>query len=203
MVLRFSRALRTATAVALMTACVGCSGGGGLFSSSAPTYDLTAPRGFPPGRGGRGQLIVAEPAALSIFDSEKIVVRPSYGELGYLPSAQWVDRLPRLMQERLVQTFENANRLRAVGRSRDRLTADFQLVTDVRAFQISFADGTAGEVEISAKIVSERGGRILAARVFRTVVPAASSEGVAGISALDEAFQRVAIDVVLWTARLI
>jgi cholesterol transport system auxiliary component len=183
-----------------MGALGGCAG---MLTRPLPTYDLTAPRAFPRHVGPpRGQLIVVEPTALSILDSERIVVRPSPVEVGYLQDAQWSDRLPRLMQERIIQAFENASRLRAVGRPRDRMSADYQLVTDVRAFDVSFFPATVAEAEISAKVVSERGGRILAARVFRASVPAASPAGPAGIAALDQAFQRVATDLVLWTARL-
>ena len=175
-----------------------------IFGAKAPpTFDLTAARRFPRHSGPpRGQLIIGEPTALAILDSEKIVVRPAQGELGYLAGAQWSDRLPKLLQARIVQSFENANRLRAVGRPGERLTADFSLVTDVRAFQVALADnGVFAEVEISAKIVVDKSGRIVAGRVFRATVPAASSQPPAVAMALDEAFRRVAVDLVLWAAR--
>lgn len=194
---RYSRAWRVSTGVMLAFAVAACG------SKPLPTFDLTAPHGFPRYSGPpRGQLVITEPAALTILDSDKIVVRPAQGELGYLPNAQWSDRLPKLLQERIIQAFENANRLRAVGRPGDRLRADYQLVSDVRTFNISFAEGTVAEVEISAKVVSDRGGTILAARVFRARVPSLASDGSQAIAALDEAFQRVAIELVVWTTHL-
>jgi cholesterol transport system auxiliary component len=174
-------------------------------SRAPPTYDLTAPRDFPrASRHPRGQLVIAEPTALSIFDSERIVIRSAGEQVSYLTDAQWSDRLPRLVHTRIVQAFENANRLRAVGRPGDKVTADFQLLVDVRAFQVTVGETVNAEVELSAKVVSDRSGRIFAAQVFRTVIAVPDgTTGPAAIAALETAFQRVAVDMVLWAARLI
>jgi len=199
-----SRAKVTASVFALAFALSGCSGLGGLLSKSPPAaYDLTAASDFPPrSASARGQLVIAEPTTLAAYDSEKIVVRPSPGEAAQLAGAQWQDRLPRLMQARILQSFENASRLRAVGRPVDKIATDFVLTSELRAFEISAADGTA-VVEIAAKIVRERTGRIMAARVFRVSVPAASTEGGAAAAALNEAFAKVQREIVLWAARLV
>jgi len=199
------RAMMLAVTLALPLAAGGCAGGlGNLAGKSAPTaYDLDAARNFPRhGRSARGQLVIADPIALSAYDGEKIVVRPSPTEAAQLAGAQWQDRLPKLMQARILQSFENANRLRAVGRPGDQIATDFVLVTEVRAFEISVADGSA-VVEVAAKIVRQRTGRIMAARVFRTSVPAPSSEGALAIAALNEAFVKMERELVLWAARII
>lgn len=191
------------SAVALVLA--GCGGGGGGLISKAPppVYSLVAAKDFPQrSRPARGQLVIVEPTALSPYDSEKIVVRPGPGELAQLGNAQWEDRLPKLMQSRILQSFENASRLRAVGRPTDKIATDFVLVTELRAFEISAADGTA-VMEIAAKIVREGSGRIMTARVFRATVPAAANEGAGAVAALNEAFAKVARELVLWTARAI
>ncbi|MCF8478786.1 MAG: ABC-type transport auxiliary lipoprotein family protein [Pseudolabrys sp.] len=183
----------------------GCAGGGlGDLGKSPPTaYNLDAAGDFPrQSRSARGLLAIAEPVALSAYDGEKIVVRPNPAEAAQLGGAQWQDRLPKLMQARILQSFENAKRLRAVARPGDRVVADFLLMTEVRAFEISVAEGSA-VVEIAAKIVSQRTGRIIAARVFRTSVPAAASEGAAAIAALNEAFMKMERELVLWTARVV
>lgn len=183
----------------------GCSGGlGGLITKAPPTaYDLKAANDFG-GRGAvaRGQLVVAEPVALAGYDSDKVVVRPSPTEAAQMSDAQWQDRLPKLIQARLVQSFENASRLRAVGRPADKIATDFALLTEVRAFEISVADGSA-VIEIAAKIVRERTGRIMAARVFRVAVPAPANEGAPAVAALNEAFGKVEHEVVLWASRLV
>src|SRR5690606_20958767 len=107
-----------------------------LRDAPLATYDLTAPSSFS-GRAaaGKGVLVVEEPAASRTVDSNRMVAR-SGGQISYVPGAQWTDRLPSLVQTRIVQAFENAGRIGSVGRSQDRLAGDYQLITDIRAFEI-------------------------------------------------------------------
>jgi cholesterol transport system auxiliary component len=185
----------------LAVALGGCAGGGIVSKAPPPTYDLAAAKDFPHrSRPARGQLVIAEPGALAPYDSDKIVVRPVPGEAAQLGDAQWQERLPKLMQARIVQSFENASRLRAVGRPADKIATDFALVSEVRAFEISVTDSSA-VVEIAAKIVRERTGRIIAARVFRASVSAAAMQGTPAVDALNEAFSKVEKELVLWAAQ--
>jgi cholesterol transport system auxiliary component len=201
---RHSRTLFAATAVLLGLALGGCSGVGGLFAKAPATaYNLSAAKDFPKrARAARGQLIVAEPTALGPHDSEKILVRPTPSEAATLGDAQWEERLPKLMQARLIQSFENASRLRAVGRPADKIATDFVLVSEVRAFEISAAEGAA-VVEIAAKIVNERSGRIIAARVIRATVPTPTTQGAGAVEALNEAFVKAATQLVLWAEKVV
>jgi cholesterol transport system auxiliary component len=175
----------------------------GLGQGSATAYDLAAAKDFPHRTARpRGQLVIVEPTMLAPLDGERILVRPGPGQAAQLADAQWEDRLPRLLQARLVESFENANRLRAVGKPGDKIAGDFVLITDVRAFEISAADGTA-VVEIAAKIVRDGSGRIVAARVIRATVPAQATQGAGAVAALNEAFVQAATQLVLWAAPLV
>lgn len=201
--LRQIHAACVVVALVSMGACSGTPGAGAL-----PTYDLTAPstahastahaRGKP-----RGQLVVSEPSALSALDTDRIVVRAPGDQIAHLANAQWSDRLPRLLQSRIVEAFENTNRLSTVGTPADRLTADYQLVTDVRAFELSVVSAPVAQVEIAAKVVSDRDGRVVAARVFRASVPANSTDARDAAVALDEAFHQVTNDLVQWASHLV
>lgn len=196
---RARRFARVALLAQLALALAGCA-----TSAPVATFDLTAPHQFPPHRSAaRGQLIIPEPTALAILDTERIVVRPDGERVAQLAGAQWIDRLPKLLQARLLQAFENANRRRAVGRPGERIAADYQLVVDVRQFNLSVGSSARGEVELSAKIVSDRSGRIVAAQVFRAMVPANATSGDEAVRAIDAAFDRVATEIVLWASRRI
>jgi cholesterol transport system auxiliary component len=180
--------------------CVGLAVLAGACSSSQPatTFDLTAPRqGVRGGGSVPGQLAVAEPVTIQALEAERILVKDAAGSVSFLPGGQWADRLPRLVQARLVQTFENASRIRAVARSGDRIVADYQLTTDIRAFQI---DATASEavVEISAKVIQDRSGRILNARVFTARSPVTAIDPANAAQALDRALSNVLLEIVRW-----
>ncbi len=199
----FTPSVRISVVVVLGLTLSAC--GGGLFTKAPPpAYDLTAARQFPRWQGApRGQLVVTEPSGVSALDTEKVVVRSTQGEISTLPGAQWSDRLPKLLQSRIVQSFENANRLRAVGKPGERLTVDYQLLVDLRAFQIAVGDGTSAEVEFTAKIVADRSGRIVAAKVFRVSIPVGGTAAEPSMAALDDAFRRAVTELVLWASRIV
>jgi len=193
---QFWRAVRTGLAAAATIVAAACS-----TATPVPTFDLIAPRDFGHVRPARGLLVVAVPTALQALDTEKIMIEPSPGEVTYASDAQWSDRLPRLLQARIVETFENGTRIRTVARAGDRVTADAQLVTDIRQFSIQVGNsGKEAVVELSVKIIGERGGRIAAANVFRAHVPAAGANGQAAVNALNDALAIVLVELVRWTA---
>ena len=145
-------------------------------------------------------VIVAEPTALSALNSERIVARPSPTQITYFGGAQWSDRLPALVQTRTIHALENAAWLRSVGRPSDALTADYRLMSDIRAFGVEVGAAPTASVEIAVKLVNDRTGRIVAARVFRAAVPAAAKDAAAGVAALDAALGQVLAEMVAWAS---
>jgi len=187
------------TAALMLGGCASVLGGG---DKAIPTFDLTAPTGFTAPRAGSGQLVISTPTALAVLDTEKIVVEPGPGQITYLDKAQWSDRLPALFQARLIEAFENGSRGRAVARPGDRIVADYLLLTDIRSFGIqTFNGGAEAVVEISAKIVRDNAGRIVAAKVFTARVPSAGTSGAEATIALDAASDKVFVDIVNWASR--
>lgn len=170
----------------------GCGGG-----PTPTTFDLSAPRDFGRVGGGGGTLSVAEPTTVQTLDSDEIIVKDSAGALSLAGGAKWADRVPKLVQARLIQTFENAGRLASVSRPGERINADAQLITDIRSFNIDTASGAA-VVEISAKVVGDSTGRIQRARLFTSRVPASAANGGQAAQALDRALSQVLIDIVRW-----
>jgi cholesterol transport system auxiliary component len=166
--------------------------------SSVPpaTYDLTAATGGFAARAGRGQLAVLLPDAILPADSDRIVVRANPQSVAYLAGAQWADKLPSLVQSRLIESFQNAHLLRAVGRPG--MLADVSLQTSIRRFELDAPRGEA-IVEISAQIIGPSG-RITAGRLFSGNVRVPSSDPSAVAAALDAALARVMREIVIWTA---
>ncbi len=174
-------------------ALAGCGG------SAPATFDLTAPTSGIGGRPTRAQILVAEPNATSPVDGDRIVVRTGAESVAYLSGAQWAERLPRLIQTRLIQTFENGKSLRSVGRVGDKMVADSTLTTEIRRFEIDVTTGQA-VVEMSAKLVGEMSGRVMAAKIFSASAPGSASDGAAAAAALDAALSSVLRQIVAWTS---
>ena len=180
-------------------------GGCAVIAPGPPptTFDLqpTVGAGVRGTRRAGPTVIVAEPTAVSALNSERIVARPSPSQITYFGGVQWSDRLPALVQTRTIHAFENAAWLKSVGRPSDALTADYRLMSDIRAFGVEVGAAPTASVEIAVKLVNDKTGRIVAARVFRAAVPAASKEAAAGVAALDAALGQVLAEVVAWASR--
>lgn len=188
----------SAIAVAMLGVYLGaCS----LMGGSAPaTYDLIAPRSFASqARPSRIQLVVAEPTAVRALDSERIMVRPSAEKVSYYPGAVWSDRLPRLLQARMIEAFENSGAVKAVANSSDRIEGDLTLQTVVRSFQIDVGEGSpSAQIDLFAKLVDSRQGKIVASKSFSSRVAASQDTPAGGVNAMNQALTETLQDVVGW-----
>lgn len=177
-----------AAALGLLAACAG---------PPRTSYDIGAAEGGFPARAPRGQLAVFEPVAIEPVVSDRIVVRTSSETLATLGGAQWVDRLPVLVQTRLVESFENARLLRAVGRSG--IVADHNLQTEIRRFELDSSQG-AVSVEIFARL-SGSSGQALGGRLFSERIPVTSDDPGVVAATLNAALKEVLRQIVVWTAQ--
>ncbi len=189
-----SRLVGLVAAAALLA---GCST---LVSEPAPRiYDLRAPASIDVG-GARTsrQLLVAEPASVRFYATDRIVVRDSAATLAYFPGALWSDALPDLLQARFAEALERTGRARAVGRPGQGLLIDTRLVPEIRAFEIEISDGAAAVavVDVSLKVMNDANGRILAGQSFTARIPAASDGVDDGVEALNRALDAVLRDMV-------
>lgn len=181
----------TGAAACLAMLVAGCSSG-----AAPTTYDLSAARArF--GGSMPGQVLVTEPAAVQVLSTQQIIVKDAGGSISFLGSGQWADNLPRLVQARLIHTFENSSQIRAVTRPSSGAAADVQLVSEIRSFEIQTPANEA-VVQISAKLVNDQTGRIVNGRIFTSRVPVAAIDAPHAARALDAALSGVMLDVVRW-----
>ncbi len=182
----------------LLPGCAALPGGG---PAPLDTYDLSAQSSDLAGaRRSRTQVLVAEPSALKVLDGENVVIRPSAGSIEFLSGAQWADRLPRIVQSRLVEGLQATNRFGGVGRPGEGLAIDYQLVTDIRAFEIRLDGQRRANVVLYVKVLNDRNGVIRAARSFEASAPVAGSGNDAYVAALDRAFAQASADLVRWAS---
>ncbi|MEQ1408078.1 ABC-type transport auxiliary lipoprotein family protein [Neorhizobium sp. Rsf11] len=165
------------------------------------TFDLSiTPSGQGPAVRNR-QILVPEPTALKLLNSEQVVVRVSPSEIQYLADSRWGDRLPALVQSKLVEAFENSGRLGGVGKPGQGLAIDYQVVTDIRAFEVTATSPRVANVEISAKLLNDRNGTVRAQSVFTATAPVSGQENRDFIEALDRAFAKVGAEIVDWSLK--
>ena len=192
-------AVRSARRFFLMSAlAAGLAGCAALLPQSPNAiFDLTAP-GEGTAAGGGPQVLVPTPTAVAALDTIRIAARPSPSEYAYLPDSQWSDTLPKLLQARLIETLENSGRVRAAGLPGQRLLIDYQIVLDIRAFELQ---GAGAVVEFGVKLMDDRTGRVIRARSVRHVVPVASADNAVVVVALDAAMDRAFLEIIGWAFR--
>jgi len=95
--------------------------------------------------------------------------------------------------------LQNTGRLRGVGLPGDGLLIDFQLQTEIRAFELQIGGANRGVVEISARVVNDRNGRTVATKVFRAETPAGSTSVEKAVEAMNTSADRVFAEMAAWT----
>jgi ABC-type uncharacterized transport system auxiliary subunit len=141
---------------------------------------------------------VPDPNALILFDSQKILIRSDAGTYTNIDNAQWADNLPKLIQARIVQSFENAHQLGAVSRPLEQLAAEYRLELAIQSFQVTAGPSPKAVVALTARLVSDKGA-VAGSRMFSASVPAKSAAAADAVAALNEAFAQVAGELVTWT----
>lgn len=176
---------------------------GGAKKSAEHVFELNAPQNFPAiAKLPQGQLLVPEPDVLGALFNDEIVVRNAEGARDPKFQAKWPDTLSRVLQSRIIQSFENADVLKTIGRTPEGLEVDYQLFVDVRNFQVVTTPEPVADIELSVKIVAKTG-KILGARIIRATVPADTSSEASIAASLNGAFSKAATDLVVWACATI
>jgi cholesterol transport system auxiliary component len=173
-----------------------------LFPGGAPapldTFELSAPQTQSKARRSRIQILVAEPSALKALDGQNIVIKPSPGSIQFLKGAQWADRLPRVVQARLAETFQRSGGFAGVGKPGEGLAIDYQIIAEIRAFEVLVDGGGRANVELFVKLLNDRNGTVRASREFEASAPVSGDGNDAYVAALDQAFGSAAAEIVEW-----
>lgn len=197
--LRNGTAARAALIAVLAATLAAC----GSAPAKNDTFNLSAVPAVEGPSARNRQILVPQPSALKALDGDQIVIRPSPSEIQYLAKSQWSDSLSKMVQAKLVQAFENTGRVGGVGMPGQGLAIDYQVVTDIRAFEVQTSGADTAVVEISAKLLNDRNGTVRAQKVFRAAVPVRGTGSVAFVKGLDAAFATVTADIVGWTLKSI
>jgi phospholipid/cholesterol/gamma-HCH transport system substrate-binding protein len=164
------------------------------------TYDLRAlqNQGSPSKTVGV-QWAIPEPTAVAMLETQRFLFQPAQEYPGFT-EAMWADALPKLIQARLIESFENYDLAHAPLRMADVGQTDFQLLIDVRRFRIAVDSKPAAEIGLSARIV-DKNGKVVASRLFEESEPFDKVEPPEAVAAFGDAFGRIAKNMIAWTVQ--
>ena len=166
-------------------------------------YDLTPKSSFDDLPEVDARLSVEVPTATAGLNTARIALRPTSTTLEDYAGARWVDVVPVMVQNLLLESLDNAARLDVLGREVVGVRADYALLTHIREFQAEYGESGPPRVRVrlQARLV----------RLPRRTSIAATSEGFtvvaqdrsleAIVAAFDEGLGKALRGVVEWTVR--
>lgn len=186
----------------------GCSLSGavkGALTDGTPsqTFDLVLERDLIKRSHRLGtQIVVQVPAAVKALAGDNILVKPSPTQVTYYGDAVWSDRLPKLLQARLVEALQVSGRFRAVSDGSDRISGDITLSTTIEAFQVDVeGERATANIMIFAKLIHVASGKVYASRSFKVSVPSSSRVVGDGVDALNDGMNQVLQSLTRWVVR--
>jgi cholesterol transport system auxiliary component len=147
------------------------------------------------------QLLLEPPLTNASIDTTRIGLQRSSTSVEYYARASWSDRAPQMIQTLMIESFENSERIVAVGRDSVALRADYILKSDLREFQAEYMGGSNPRVHITmiARLVKMPRRAIIGSKKFEAVVEAEADTMEAIIAAFDYALGKVLKRLVEWT----
>jgi phospholipid/cholesterol/gamma-HCH transport system substrate-binding protein len=172
--------------------------GGGEPAVPKTIYDLRIPQDFAsPKKPLKEQLLLPTPTAILQLDTQRFLLTPNK-ELAGFANAQWADSIPKMLQIKLIQSFENYDVAHAPLRATDNPGTNFQLLIDLRTFQINTDSGLTAEIGFSARILN-KDGQVVASHLFQQGRKFDKADPASAVAAFDAAFASIATDLITWT----
>jgi cholesterol transport system auxiliary component len=135
------------------------------------------------------------------LESARIALTQSDTSIDYYAGAAWSDHLPVLVQNTLVEAFENSGRIGAVAPDSEGFHADYFLQAEIRDFQAHYSvpDGIPTiRVRIEAKLAPTRGREIVADLNAVHEIAASGNSVSEVVRAFDQALGEVFSQIVNW-----
>jgi len=140
------------------------------------------------------------PLGEASLDTQRIAVTPSLYERDYLADGQWPDRLPKIVQEVLLESLSERWGGAAISRVSMGLQVKYVLQTEIQDFSVHQLSSGHPEarLKIAFKLINLRTRDVLAAHVFSVKEPVCivSMNGIVG--ALNKGLQALIGQVIPW-----
>jgi cholesterol transport system auxiliary component len=120
--------------------------------------------------------------------------------LSSLKSVRWSERIPRLLQLRLVRSLENKGMVRQIRFPSDPADAERQLLWEIPRFQIAIASDSSATVEIQVvgRIIDIHSGHVKAARIFSAKENLETVDIPQVVTAFDTALSTIMFEMCTW-----
>jgi len=165
-------------------------------------FTLTPVSNFPRGIAAvKWSLVVDEPTAARQIDTSRIALMNGPFRVEYYADVEWTDNAPAMVQLLLIQSFQNTGRLPVVAPSRQTLSTDFLLLSNLRKFYVeNDASGTPqATVVLETTLLRMPRRTPVATARFEKATPVSSKSTETVTAAFDASLGDVMRRVVDWT----
>lgn len=174
--------------------------GGGAAPVVKVTYNLQPADDFSaPIKALKGQFVIPEPSSVVQLQTQRFVITQAADSTRF-PEAQWADSIPKLIQAKLIESFENYDVAHAPTRPIDGVQPDYQLMIDIRQFNIVSDTTPVAEIALSLRVL-DKDGKVIASQLFRNSQRIETLDAPGTVRAFDIAFSNLAKELVAWTVQ--
>lgn len=152
----------------------------------------------------QAKLTVETPTATAGLNTARIALRPTPTTLEYYARSSWIDVLPVMVQNLLIESLDNTGQLDVLGREVVGVRADYALITHVREFQAEYEQPDQPptvHVRLQSRLVRLPRRTSLAATSAEQTLEAEGTSVEAVVRAFDQAFGAVAKEISEWAVK--
>jgi cholesterol transport system auxiliary component len=188
-------------AAALAVAVGGCSLLGGSKEPATIYAPMPRVQADPAWPALDAQLSIGPPHVAGMLDGVRIAVRPVPGELQVYKGALWAKTPSEQLQDAVLRTLEDSQKIAAVARQGSGIAADYKLEMDLRRYEADYAGGAvpAATIEVNAKLLRSIDQEVVASRTFLQAMPAAGTDTAQVAQAFGQALAAIGHDIAGWT----
>jgi len=188
------------TAAALLSACSIIP-----ENDPIPQYALQAPSSVDvAAKESPVSILIDTPQSDASLDTQRIAVDVGGYRRDYIANSQWTDKLPRLVQDILLQTFQNAEKFQDVGRPSAGVLSDYMLQSDIREFAARYeTTGKAPKVIMNAhvRLMDMQDRKVEASKRFSLERQAPENNLDSIVATFNDQVQDMAIQILEWALK--
>jgi cholesterol transport system auxiliary component len=149
------------------------------------------------------RISVEVPSATAGLNTARIALRPTSTTLEYYAGARWIDVVPIMVQNLLLESLDNTAKLDVLGREVVGVRADYALLTHIREFQADYGGSGPPQIQVRLQVrLVQLPRRTSVAATSESITVGAESRSLPAIvTAFDEALGKALRRVVEWTIR--
>jgi len=144
---------------------------------------------------------IAEPEMAPGLDTDRIAVMSTPNQLTYYTGAAWAQPLPQILQQFLMNTFQQSRTFKGVDSEQESITPDVILLTEIQDYEVNNnVSPPTVRVRLTAKLVNANHKLLATIPIEKTEV-AEVNHMPAIIAAFNKATDEVATDLLHWVGK--